>query len=163
MLLVFSFLFLFPPKASISQPGDGIIVSRAVANTLIACGSGGIVVLFIIKMIPGGKWSIIQLINGCLAGMLVSYPPLLVMLLLGMVSVCAGCDGYYPWASILVASIAGVCYVIVSRTMVSVKVDDPLDAVAVHASSGLWGTIAAPIFMEHGGIVSYSCGVIVLP
>ena len=37
-------------------------------NTLISCGTGGIVVLFIIKMIPGGKWSIIQLINGCLAG-----------------------------------------------------------------------------------------------
>ena len=37
-------------------------------NTLISCGTGGIVVLSIIKMIPGGKWSIIQLINGCLAG-----------------------------------------------------------------------------------------------
>ena len=48
-------------------------------NTLIACGTGGIVVLFIIKMIPGGKWSIIQLINGCLAGIDLDndcFPPL---------------------------------------------------------------------------------------
>ena len=67
-----------------------------------------------------------------------------------MVSVCAGCDGYYPWAAALVASVAGLAYVIVSKTMASVKIDDPLDAVAVHASSGLWGLLAAPIFMENG-------------
>ena len=68
-----------------------------------------------------------------------------------MVSVCAGCDGYYPWGAALVAWLAGVFYVVVSKTMVSIKVDDPLDAVAVHASSGLWGIIAAPIFMKEGG------------
>ena len=52
-----------------SQPGDGTTVARAVVNTPKSCGSGGVVVLLIIKMLPGGKWSIIQLINGCLAGM----------------------------------------------------------------------------------------------
>ena len=69
-----------------------------------------------------------------------------------MVSICAGCDGYYPWAAALVASVAGILYVIVSKTMASVKIDDPLDAVAVHASSGLWGIMAAPIFMQNGRV-----------
>ena len=68
----------------------------------------------------------------------------------GMVSVCAGCDGYYPWAASLVAAVAGALYVVISRLVISIKVDDPLDAVAVHAGSGLWGILAAPIFMDTG-------------
>ena len=37
--------------------------------------------------------------------------------------------------------------------MASVKIDDPLDAVAVHAGSGLWGLLAAPIFMKDGRLL----------
>ena len=70
----------------------------------------------------------------------------------GMVSVCAGCDGYYPWAAALVSAVSGALYVVVSKLVISIKVDDPLDAVAVHAGSGLWGILAAPIFMDTGTI-----------
>ena len=31
------------------------------------------------------------------------------------------------------------------------RVDDPLDAVAVHMGSGLWGLIAAPLFYYEEG------------
>ena len=55
-------------KASISGPGDGGIVAWAVVNTLIGCCTSGTVVLFVNKLMPGGKWSIVKLINGCLAG-----------------------------------------------------------------------------------------------
>ena len=51
---------------------------------------------------------------------------------------------------VLVAAVAGALYVIISRLVISIKVDDPLDAVAVHAGSGLWGILAAPIFMDTG-------------
>jgi hypothetical protein len=68
----------------------------------------------------------------------------------GMVSVCASCDGCYPCAASIVAAIAGALYVVISRLVISIKVDDPLDAVAVHAGSGLWGILAAPIFMDTG-------------
>jgi Amt family ammonium transporter len=68
----------------------------------------------------------------------------------GMVSVCAGCDGYYPWAAAAVSGLAGALYVVISKSVISIKVDDPLDAVAVHAGSGLWGILAAPIFMDTG-------------
>ena len=55
-------------KASISGPGDGGIVARAVVNTLIGCCTSGTVVLFVNKLMPGGKWSIVKLIKGFLAG-----------------------------------------------------------------------------------------------
>ena len=55
-------------QASISAPGDGGVVAKAVLNTLVSCCTGGTVVLFVNKFLPGGKWSIVKLINGCLAG-----------------------------------------------------------------------------------------------
>ena len=64
----------------------------------------------------------------------------------------AGCDGYYPWAAALVSAVSGALYVVVSKLVISIKVDDPLDAVAVHAGSGLWGILAAPIFMDTGNL-----------
>ncbi len=68
-----------------------------------------------------GKWSLSRIINGCLAG---------------MVSVCSGCDEYYPWMAAMIGCVAGIIYVSLSSLMVRLKIDDPLDAVAVHAGSG---------------------------
>ena len=43
----------------------GIIL---IFSTLVAAACGGLVVLFLVKMLPGGKWSLLKLINGMLAG-----------------------------------------------------------------------------------------------
>ena len=43
-------------------------MARAVVSTLVAAACGGLVVLFLVKMLPGGKWSLLKLINGMLAG-----------------------------------------------------------------------------------------------
>ena len=82
-----------------------------------------------------------------------------------MVSICAGCNLYEPWAAGIVAIVAGIFYVFLSRLMLSFKVtlekilsqlfqlfqiDDPLDAVAVHAGAGSWGLLAAPFFVQGG-------------
>ena len=88
----------------------------------VSCSSGGMTVLFVWKFHPaGGKWSLSRIINGCLAG---------------MVSICAGCNSYYPWISAMIASVAGIIYIAISLLMVRLKIDDPLDAVAVHAGAG---------------------------
>lgn len=109
-------------QGTISNQGDGEAIASACLSTLVACSSGGITVLFIWKFHPnGGKWSLSRIINGCLAG---------------MVSVCAGCDLYYPWIASMIGAISGILYVAISLLMVKLKIDDPLDAVAVHAGSG---------------------------
>lgn len=143
-ILIFGFMaFNGGSQTSISQPGDGAIVGTAIISTLVACGTSGIVVLLIWKVHPSGdgKWSLGKIINGCLAG---------------MVSVCAGCDGYYPWAAALVSAIAGGVYITISLLLVKLKIDDPLDAVAVHAGAGLWGILATPIFRKDGILVTWS-------
>ena len=56
-------------QASISKPGDGEAIGRAIQSTLVACGTGGSTVLILYKFVIGGTWSLPQIINGCLAGL----------------------------------------------------------------------------------------------
>jgi Amt family ammonium transporter len=82
-------------------------VARAVVSTLVGAACGGLSCLFVTKMMPGGKWSLLKLINGMLSG---------------MVSVCAGCNNYLPWAAAIVSAVAGVLYVFFSKLVISFKV-----------------------------------------
>ena len=50
----------------------------------------------------------------------------------GMVSQCAGCNVYEPWAAFVIGSIAGAVFIVIDLLMLKLKLDDPLDAVAVH-------------------------------
>ena len=107
--------------------GDGEAVGNAVVSTLLACGTGGLVVLFMWKLImpfskSGNVWSLCKFINGCLAAMVTS---------------SAGCNEFYPWIICLVSCISGLIYLFVSDFMVRMKIDDPLDAVAVHGGPGI--------------------------
>lgn len=62
-----------------------------------------------------------------------------------MVSVCAGCDAYGPWAAAVIAIAAGFVYMGLSSLMVKLKIDDPVDAVAVHLGGGTLGILIAPV------------------
>ena len=67
-----------------------------------------------------------------------------------MVSVCAGCNAFQPWAAAVVSCVAAFLYLLLSRLILYMGVDDPVDAVAIHAGGGIWGVLAAPIFMDGG-------------
>ena len=68
-------------------------------------------------------------------------------ILSGMVSLCGGCNLYEPWAALIVGGFGGVGFMIVHFGMLRLKLDDPLDAVAVHGAGGLVGILAVPWFM----------------
>ena len=51
-------------------------------------------------------------------------------------SLTIGCNEYYPYMSVIIASVAGVVYLAISDLMQKLKIDDPLDAVAVHGGPG---------------------------
>ena len=53
-----------------------------------------------------------------------------------MVTVCAGCNEYYPHIACLASSIGGIVYIIVSGLMVKMRIDDPLDAAPIHFVCG---------------------------
>ena len=53
-----------------SESGDANAIGSAVVATLMSCGTGGITVLILWKLLPGGagEWSLGKMVNGCLAG-----------------------------------------------------------------------------------------------
>ena len=67
-----------------------------------------------------------------------------------MVSLCAGCNLYEPWAALIVGGIGGVAFMCVHFGMLKLRLDDPLDAVAVHGGGGIVGILAVPWLMYVG-------------
>ena len=134
-ILIFAFMsFNGGSQGSLSNRGDGPIVALASINTLVACCCGGIVGLFVTKLTTRA-FSVLKLINGSLAG---------------MVSVCASCNVLAPWWAGAVSCIASLFHIIISKMLIGLRIDDPVDAVAVHAGGGIIGIIAAPIFSPDG-------------
>jgi len=132
-ILIFGFLaFNGGSQASISQPGDGDIVALAIVNTILCACCGGLTVLFFNKMILKQPWSFLMTLNGALTG---------------MVAACAGCNLYEPWGAIIVGIGAGFCFIGIHFTMIKFRLDDPLDAVAVHGGGGLFGLLCVPFLM----------------
>jgi Amt family ammonium transporter len=70
----------------------------------------------------------------------------------GMVSMCAGCNVFEPWAALLIGLMAGFVFIGIHTLMLRFKQDDPLDAVAVHLGSGVLGVLAVPFFSYGDGI-----------
>ena len=62
-----------------------------------------------------------------------------------MVAQCAGCDSYEPWAAILIGAMAGPVFIGIHDLMLKLRLDDPLDAVAVHGGGGTLGNMSSNI------------------
>lgn len=67
-------------------------------------------------------------------------------LLAGLVSITAGCATFPPYISLLVGMAGAAVYMAASRAMRALRIDDPLDAVAIHGAGGLWGLAAVGLF-----------------
>jgi len=116
--------------------GSGIIAARSTVTTTLSAAAGGVFGLFIKKMLPpslGGDhtYNISHTCNSLLGG---------------LVGITAGCSVVEPWAAIIIGMIAAFVYHGASCMMRKLKIDDPLDAFAVHGACGLWGVLAVGIF-----------------
>ncbi|XP_076450086.1 putative ammonium transporter 1 [Babylonia areolata] len=138
-ILLFGFLaFNGGCELSISGEDSGPRVAISVVNTII---SGSVSAFFTMLMQKSGifgnsRWSLLTTLNGALTG---------------MASACAGCNVYYPWGAAIVGLFASVAYKFTSWLMVRMRVDDPLDAVAVHFGGGTWGVIAVVFLDKESG------------
>ena len=118
------------------------IAVLAIFNTnLAACAAGFIWV--VIGRAKTGKSSLLGFLTGALAGLVAITPA----------------AGYVPiWAALVIGLVVGgLCYATVLFRGRS-KIDESLDAWAVHGCGGLWGVIATGIFAA--GIVPGAVGLI---
>ncbi|XP_064601316.1 putative ammonium transporter 1 [Liolophura sinensis] len=142
-ILLFGFLaFNGGSLGSISNPGDGAIIASVVVNTIVAGTGGAFITLLLNKTGWFGdrKWSLLVTLNGCLTG---------------MVSVCAGVNDLYTWSSFVIGTLGGIVYMVSSWTVVKLRVDDPLDATAVHLGGGLFGVFMVTFFSKSHGILYF--------
>lgn len=132
--------FGFNPGSAGGLSGNGAIVAANCAVTTTLSAAGGCVttlaLLLLKNYISTGHvvWDVIGAGNGALGG---------------LVGITAACSVVEAWAAVIIGVIAGFVYVGSSYFVAHIiKVDDPLDAVAVHAFCGAWGLIAAAAFAD---------------
>ena len=54
------------------------------------------------------------------------------------------------WTCVITGSVAGMAYLAFAELCLAMRIDDPLDAFAVHFGGGLWGLVSACIVTEKG-------------
>ena len=64
----------------------------------------------------------------------------------GLVAVSAGCPFIEPWAALLVGAVAGVLVIISVFFWDKAGVDDPVGALSMHLTAGIWGVLAVGLF-----------------
>lgn len=137
----------------ISSANSGSVASLAAVNTTLAAAAGALSGMFTSTIIDQRKtgvylWDTAASMNGCLAG---------------LAAVTAGCATVDPWAAFLIGIVAGWIYIAASAFIVRLKIDDAVDAIAVHLFGGAWGVISAGLFsnescMERAGYSTENIG-----
>lgn len=127
--------FSFNPGSALVLVGNGDLVGRAAVNTLLASATGGLTSLFLTTAVnPGRDWDIGAALNGILGG---------------LVSITASCPAVESWAALVIGIGGGAVYVGASYFVLNVlKVDDPLDASAVHLFTGMYGLLMPGFFAK---------------
>jgi Amt family ammonium transporter len=112
---------------------DPAATSLVLVTTCLAAAAGGVGAIAAYAFVSR-KPDLSMTLNGILAG---------------LVGITAGADSVVPLHAVIIGAIAG-CLVVGSVILLDkVKVDDPVGAVSVHLTCGIWGTAAVGIFSQN--------------
>ncbi|WP_136482110.1 ammonium transporter [Cognatitamlana onchidii] len=109
---------------------DPELTSLVLVTTCLAAAAGGVVAA-LVSFLKFKNLDLTMFLNGILGG---------------LVGITAGADVMTPESAILIGAIAGLLIVFAVSFVDSIKLDDPVGAIAVHLICGIWGTLAVGIF-----------------
>jgi Amt family ammonium transporter len=129
------------------NPGSALVIDNSdsaataalcAVTTTVAAACGCVTAMFTDTIIEAHKtgeasYDLTMAMNGALAG---------------LVAITAGCSVVTPWAAVIIGIVAGWVYYGFSKFLISMKIDDAVDAVPVHFANGCWGVIAVGLFAE---------------
>ena len=116
-------------QLAIGTADDAIAVSTIFLNTFLA-GAGGVMAAATVTRLNFGKTDVVQMLNGCIGGLVaITAEPLMPS----------------PLAAILICAVGGVIVVYGTKLLFSLKIDDVVGAIPAHLFAGIWGTLAVPI------------------
>jgi Amt family ammonium transporter len=126
----------FNPGSTLMIQGSSEVAARSTVTTTLAAAAGGVTGLFVKRLLPpkfGGS-GVYDIGHTCHS------------LLGGLVGITAGCSVVEPWAAVIIGFLAAFVYHGASCAMRQAKIDDPLDAFAVHGACGLLGVLVVGLF-----------------
>lgn len=131
---------------SISSVENANLVAKTIMNTNTA-GLGGAIIAGILMYIRYKLFDITMILNGALGG---------------LVAVTAAANHYDPYTPIFIGLIGGALVVFAVPFFDKLKLDDPVGALSVHLVNGIWGTLAAGIFVESISLMAQIKGILVV-
>lgn len=134
----------FNAGSTLAAVGEDI-AAPAVATTLAACAGavGAMVTAWMVK----GKPDVGFTINGVLAG---------------LVAITAGAASIGFGLAIITGLVGGVIMVGSVISLERARVDDPVGAISVHGTAGLWGLVAVALFSEDATLIPQLAGAAVI-
>jgi len=117
------------------EAAGAFTAAQVAMNNTLAAAAGGLVA-FVVSFLSSRctQYDVQKFCHGILAG---------------LVAISPGCATVTVWASLLIGVVGGLVYLAISKLARRGKVDDPIDAFAVHAVPGCWGALAAVVFDWH--------------
>jgi len=113
-------------ELSMSSKGAADAVATVFLNTNTAA-AGGLVAALLTARIMFGKADLTMALNGALAG---------------LVSITAAPSAPSPLLATIIGAIGGVLVVFSILGLERMRIDDPVGAISVHGSAGIWGVLA---------------------
>ncbi|XP_035660096.1 putative ammonium transporter 3 [Branchiostoma floridae] len=107
------------------------LASRAVVNTFISSSTGAIVAILLSYYFNKGKIKTGDLTQGILGS---------------LVGVSGISRVTHPWAAVIIGGVSSALAYFVPVGLNKLKVNDPVNGVAVHGACGLWGVLSVGIF-----------------
>lgn len=111
--------------------GDASLGKIALNTHLAACA--GAASIFLCQVLSGRPVLLTLTVNGSLGG---------------LVAITAGCATMSPGYAIVTGAIAGVIVLLGTVMLEMLQLDDAVGAIPVHGFAGVWGTLAAGLFLQ---------------
>jgi Amt family ammonium transporter len=108
-----------------------------------AAAAGGVIAALIVEKMLIGKADLTMMLNGALAG---------------LVAITAGPDTPTPLMATIIGAVGGVIVVFSIVFLDKLKIDDPVGAISVHGTVGLWGIMAVPLTNDGVGFTGQLIG-----
>ena len=113
-------------ELKLSNIDEANAVARVFVNTNMSA-AGGLIAALIAAKLAFGKSDLTMALNGALAG---------------LVSITADPPSPEPGLSVIIGAIGGVIVVASIVAFDKIKIDDPVGAISVHGTCGIWGIFA---------------------
>jgi Amt family ammonium transporter len=130
-------------ELSMSSKGAADAVATVFLNTNTAA-AGGLVAAMVLARVLFGKADLTMALNGALAG---------------LVAITAGPNTPTPLLATGIGAVGGIIVVFSILALERLRIDDPVGAISVHGTAGIWGVLAVLLSNDDATLAGQLAGI----